>query len=61
MTTISNTPPELEKIEKEYKETLRKKYSSSPLSYIWFRIGLLMGYLKDYWEIRLKYFFLMRK
>jgi hypothetical protein len=61
MTTISNTPPEYEKISKEYKESLRKRFSSSPLSYLWFKMGLMMGYLKDYWKIRLKYFLLMKK
>jgi|ETNmetMinimDraft_2_1059921.scaffolds.fasta_scaffold465871_2 hypothetical protein len=49
VSTISNTKD-------EYEIEISSKFNS-PLGKIWWRIGIKMGYLKSYWEIRLKHFF----
>tara|TARA_S200000501_G_scaffold252946_1_gene237031 strand:- start:7725 stop:7886 length:162 start_codon:yes stop_codon:yes gene_type:complete len=44
----------------EYEKEVSEKFNS-PLGRLWWRVGLKMGYLHSYWEIRLKYFLKMRK
>ena len=48
VSTILNT-------KNKYEDEVSNEFSS-PLGRIWWKIGLKMGYLHTYWNIRLKYF-----
>ena len=48
VSTISNT-------KSDYEKEISNQYNSL-IGRLWWKIGVKMGYLKSYWEIRLKHF-----